>query len=215
MITNSDLLHQWRNVLRSNVGGLLVLFDGDGNEALCQIEALSFQHARLLVLERRRNRALPKKILHLFPALIKKDRFEWILEKGTELGVMYFHPIICDRSGRMNFNLERAKKIVREASEQSGRGVLPDVLPPANLKDTLKLIAENGLEPAALEIGGEKRLTGISSSGPFAILVGPEGGWSARELAMLEKSAVPLVSLGKATLRAETAAITAAAMLLV
>ena len=148
----------------------------------------------------------------LFASLIKKDKFEWVLEKCTELGVSKFIPIISERSEKKGLNIERARKIIKEASEQSERGLMPEICEPISLEDVL---VDLNCEAIALHLSGERfdssKLNNISKLGLF---VGPEGGWGENDIELFKKSNVELITLGSQVLRAETASVAACAKLL-
>lgn len=163
----------------------------------------------------------PAVSVSLFAALIKFERFEWLIEKATELGVEAITPVQAERSQK---GLERAavkrvgrwQKVVREASEQSRRVRLPQLNPPMLLSQAAAASAErryvldeNPLAPPMLSELPVSR----SQQDRVALLVGPEGGWTDRERAALVKSAWTTVGLGKTVLKAETAAIAAIAII--
>lgn len=95
---------------------------------------LSKESAQISVGE---SRTVPtaKKDVWLCMAIVKKDNFEWIVEKGTEIGVNHFVPVVAERSEKKDLNMERLIKIAREASEQSGRGTVPEIHPVMTLED--------------------------------------------------------------------------------
>jgi 16S rRNA (uracil1498-N3)-methyltransferase len=155
----------------------------------------------------------------LLASLIRFERFEWMLEKATELGVERVVPVEAERSER---GLERAaakrmarwNRIVREASEQSRRAHLPEIAASVNLAGALKIeaahryVLEEAEAPPVLPA-----LPALRQSGDFvAVLVGPEGGWTDREREQIASSNWRPVSLGSQILRAETAAIAALAI---
>ncbi len=134
-----------------------------------------------------------------------------MLEKGTELGVSYFHPIISERSEKKNINFERARKIVREASEQSGRGSLPSISDLANFEDSLN----NDFSSIAFHPTGDKfNKNDFEREKAIGIFIGPEGGWSNKELELFTEKGVKILSFGQQILKAETAAIVASSLLL-
>jgi 16S rRNA (uracil1498-N3)-methyltransferase len=139
----------------------------------------------------------------LFASLIKKDKFEWVLEKCTELGVSKFVPIISERSEKKDLNIERMRKIIKEASEQSERGFMPEICEPIELEEAL---ADIEYKAIALHLSGEsfddENLKIFSKLGLF---VGPEGGWGEKDIKLFKNKNVPLVTLGTQVLRAETA----------
>ena len=211
-IDDSDLLNQWRHVLRFNTGSTVVLLDNSGFEYLAQFVELTYRGATLSILEKRKNKFLPKKEIFLFQALIKRDKFEWLLEKGTELGISHFRPIITDRSVAKKINIARAKKIVKESAEQSGRGILPSLYEHVKLSELLSMYQFPYIvfDPS----GGAWTHRDFEKTNALGILIGPEGGWSDQELALLRNKKIPIISLGTQILRAETAAIAVSSLLL-
>ena len=97
-ITDPEVLHQWSKVFRFGVGDSVILFDGGGEDLLCEITLLTKKGAELSVRETHPSLVLPSLRLTIYLSLIKKDNFEWVLQKGTELGVASFVPILSERS---------------------------------------------------------------------------------------------------------------------
>ncbi len=212
-IKEAKLLHQWRNVLRLKIGSEVILFDGFGMDHRCELATLSSKEAVCMVRESSKNDIAQKQKLCLFVSLLKKDRFEWLLEKVTELGVMFIRPIVADRSEVKQFNLLRAKDIVKEAAEQSGRGSLPALYEPMELQNVFK--EYQFFKSMAFDPHGEPFRKGVSHrEEKIGVFIGPEGGWSARELELFQQKKIPVYSLGLSTLRAETAAVAVTALLL-
>ena len=210
-ITDNDLIHQWGKVFRLKEGERVILFDGTGFDYVSEIVLLDKNRGVLKVIEKKLNENIPKKEIHLFQSIIKKDKFEWGLEKGTELGVSYFHPIISERSEKKNINFERVRKIIKEASEQSGRRSLPSISELASLEDTLN----NDFVSVAFHPTGEKfDKNDFEKDRILGIFIGPEGGWSGRELELFKEKEVKILSIGKQILRAETAAIAVSSLFL-
>lgn len=221
-IADSDLINQWRNVFRMNTGASVVLLDNSGFEYTAQFTTLNYLKAELVVLEKRKNKFAPKTEVTIFQSLIKSDKFEWILEKGTELGVTAFQPVLSQRSVAKKLNLVRAKKILKESSEQSGRGVLPTISEPVSLEAALLRLPlpALALDPSGSPIRDSLFLPARRSSGAggipdsVSLFVGPEGGWTDQELALFKEKNIPIISLGTQILRAETAAVAVSALLL-
>ena len=213
-LEGAELLHQLRNVFRMNEGDEIVLLDNSGFQYLAKIEALSKSEGVFEVLEATENTVKPKRGVCLCVSMIKKDNFEWILEKGTELGVQYFIPIISERSVKTNFNHERGLKIMKEADEQSGHGKLSELYKIVSLEVALEDIKKNNFFAMAFHKSGKKFDSKIADPKMNAVFIGPEGGWTDNELELFKKFGVEIYSLGDQTLRAETAAIAAAALLL-
>ncbi len=145
----------------------------------------------------------------LCPALLKKDRFDMVLEKATELGVARIAPVVTRRCVANKLNAERAQAIVTEAAEQCARTALPEIAPVAKLdallrdwpaERTLFFADEEGGEPAA-----DAFCHGV---GPAALLIGPEGGFDDAERAAIRAHPASVaITLGPRILRGETAAI--------
>ena len=213
VIRDQKLLHQWRSVLRLKAGDEVVLFDGFGRDHRCELATLARDEAVCLVRESVENHTLPALQLCLFMSLVKRDGFEWLLEKATELGVAQIRPVIADRSEAKKFNLLRAKEIIREAAEQSGRGSLPALYEPMELSNVFR--EYRFFASVAFDPHGELfKKEGLMKEEKLGAFIGPEGGWSARELEWFREKKIPVLSLGSPTLRAETAGVAVSALLL-
>lgn len=214
-VTDRELVHQWRSVFRYNVGSQVILFDGSGTDYLCMITSLRNLGATVSVINKIKAETTPRKNVWLCVALIKKDNFELLAQKATELGVNHIVPIICEHSEKRKLNMERMKKIAIEASEQSGRGDIPVIHEITKIPD---LFASGVLpqekiifHPSGIPFKQYRDATNAVSFGAF---IGPEGGFSDREIATFKSYNIPIVSLGTQILRAETAAIAVASLLL-
>ncbi len=209
-VTNETLLNQWRNVLRMEEGSNVVLFSGDGSESLCEFVSLSKKNALLKVIETKKGLVLEREVT-LYIALIKKDNFELVLEKATELGVSHIVPVQADRSEKKGVNYDRAKKILREASEQSGRAVVPTI---SEIISVEKLPSDVIVFDPRGEISAREYFTRHTTA-PVALFIGPEGGFTDTEMDFFRARNIPVVSTGPQILRAETAAIVALTLALV
>jgi 16S rRNA (uracil1498-N3)-methyltransferase len=180
----------------------VVLFNGSGFEYECVISFISNREAKLEVVSKKPS-IIPNTNITLYQSLIKKDNFEWIAEKATELGVAKIVPVVSERSEKKNINEERLKKILIEASEQCGRGDVPELGEIVDLEDAIQS-AENII---IFDKGGDpvENTFEVAAS----IFIGPEGGWSEKEINMFKERGAHICSLGPLTLRAETAAIVA------
>jgi 16S rRNA (uracil1498-N3)-methyltransferase len=153
-------------------------------------------------------------------AVIKFDRFEWALEKLTELGVRRVVPLIAARTdthlaAAAGKRVERWRRIAREAAEQSRRLTPPEIQDPVNLKAAVSLTADHRLVLAETEEDTSlaASLAKIEQPGSFAIAIGPEGGWTPAEIAEFVVAKWQPVTVGANILRAETAAIAAVAVI--
>lgn len=219
-INDAELIHQLRTVFRFKSGHEIILFDGNGFDYLCSIEEKSHSHRaeklRVRMKQKIELTARPKRKIVLFQSLIKKDNFEFIAEKATELGVSTIIPVMSERSEKKDLNLDRIEKIVTEAAEQSGRGTLPAIGRIVSLQDALKQTQD--LKVAFHPEGKPFHIyieSGKKFEGEIGVYIGPEGGWSESEIKLFQENSVDILSLGPATLRAPTAAIAALALLLI
>lgn len=212
LIADPEKTHQWLHVFRFGKGDQVILLDNSGTEYLSEFTALSVAAATLKILSAQQNTNMPPQEVFLFQALIKSDKFEWVLQKGTELGVSRFVPILADRSEKKGINLERSKKIVVEASEQCGRGNLPVLSEAKKLEEALDLCGANTIafHPDAPRF--DKR--DFTDKKQLAVFVGPEGGWSDREIGLFKEKKVPVFSFSPLILRSETAAIAISSLML-
>jgi 16S rRNA (uracil1498-N3)-methyltransferase len=145
-----ELAHQVRDVIRLDIGEHLLLLDNSGDEILATVAKINKASVEVHLLERRPGRSEPATRIILCQGLLKSTRFEWILEKGTELGVSVFSPIICRRSmagleDTGSSKIQRWQRIIQEAAEQSGRSRLPELLPVRPLEQALNSIPSNAL----------------------------------------------------------------------
>ncbi len=212
-ITDKELVHQWRTVFRYNVGSQVIIFDGLGFDYLCLISSLRSSGATVSVIRKTETPGRPKREVTLCLALIKKDNFEMVVQKATEIGVCRVIPVLCERTEKKNINMERLQKISVEASEQSGRKDLPVI---GDVIEFKKLI-ESDLLPntvVALNLEGGKSDSITNSNEPIAVFIGPEGGFSEVESEYFKSHNIITVSLGTQVLRAETAAIAISSLLL-
>jgi 16S rRNA (uracil1498-N3)-methyltransferase len=225
-IRSAELVNQVRRVFRLKAGDDIVLFDGTGFDYECKIDSsrekstiVSDSVIRLIVTASRRSRFVPERKIVLCAAIVKKDTFEWIVEKATELGVTDIIPIAAERSEKKSLNEARLRKIAIEASEQSGRGATPmvhGIMGPGEAAEFLKKEKEEGsreqgeLQMVAFHTEGEAfERSDLSKTDPLAVFIGPEGGWSEDELDLFHKNEISIRCLGPQVLRAETAVIAA------
>lgn len=208
-LTDSDLIHQVSTVFRMQKGDRIILCDGKNKEAEIEITDLSKKSLDGKVLSTRTIPPLSKNI-HLFVSLPKKSLFETIVEMTTELGVATITPILAERSVKTGLNDERINKIAREAAELSGRGIVPDT---RDIVDFEKAIAATPGKKFLCDKVGRAISQRDLKEKDITIFIGPEGGFTEKELTLAKENGIDIVSLGETTLRIETAAITALAKL--
>jgi 16S rRNA (uracil1498-N3)-methyltransferase len=207
----------------------LILLDNSGDEVLASVATMNKSSVEVYLQERRPGKSESLVRIILCQGLLKSARFEWILEKGTELGVSTFSPILCRRSmagleDAGAAKIARWKRIVQEAAEQCGRSRIPDLLPIRPLMHALNDIPSGAIALMPWEEEHQMSLKSAllaSSSSPqtdaspspitVVLFIGPEGGLMAEEVKLAQRFGVQPVSLGPRILRAETAALTAVA----
>jgi 16S rRNA (uracil1498-N3)-methyltransferase len=220
-----SLLHQLHRVLRAQPGQHICLLDGRGNEFLTELREISRNHATGLVLEQRAVEGEPNVHLTLYQCALKADKLEWVLQKGTELGVSRFVPVISQRTivrpaNALLKKYARWQDILREAAEQCGRGRLPELAPPLFWNEVVE--EANGLRFLPWEEGqsatglvtalATAQREGDVAEGRVSLLVGPEGGLAVKEVVAAQLAGWQVVTLGRRILRAETAAIVAVSL---
>lgn len=200
--------HYLARVMRVCPGDAVILCDNLTGEWAARVETAGKREVTLEVIEQMRPREeVPD--FWLCPALLKKDRFDLVLEKATELGAAQIRPVIMRRCVADKLNLERAQAITTEAAEQCARTALPKVLEPVRLESMLRDWPPDRTIFYADEDGGEPASAAFTRiEGPAALLIGPEGGIdpASRELLVGHPQARP-ISLGPRIMRGETAAI--------
>jgi 16S rRNA (uracil1498-N3)-methyltransferase len=198
--------HYLIGVMRLKEGAAVKLFDDRTGEYLATISAAEKRNVTLHVSEKLREREIVPD-LWLVQALIKKDRFDWIAEKACELGIASFAPVLTAHCVVDKLKDDRLRLHMIEAAEQCERTALPEIAPLQKLEAMLKTWPDNRTLYFCDERGGMPFGQAIGT-GPAAVLIGPEGGFTDQENAAIRAHvcAVP-VSLGPRILRADTAAI--------
>ncbi len=202
--------HYLARVMRAAPGDVVILCDDATGEWAARVSDVGKRDLLLEVADLLRPReAVPD--LWLIPALLKKDRFDLVLEKATELGAARLMPVITRRCVADKLNLARARAITIEAAEQCARTALPELAEPVKLDALLAGWPEARALFFADEAGGLPATAAFAShSGPAAILIGPEGGFDDAERAQIRAHpAARPITLGPRILRGETAAIAA------
>jgi 16S rRNA (uracil1498-N3)-methyltransferase len=205
--------HYLGKVMRAAPGDAVILCDDATGEWLASVAHAGKRDVALSVERLLRPReAVPD--FRLCPALLKKDRFDLVLEKATELGVAAIHPVTTRRCVADRLNPDRARTIVTEAAEQCARTALPALADPVKLEALLREWPEGRTLFFADENGGQPAAAAFAAhGGPAGLLIGPEGGFdeAERNAIRAHPAAVP-ISLGPRILRGETAAIAATAL---
>ncbi|HID51773.1 MAG TPA: 16S rRNA (uracil(1498)-N(3))-methyltransferase [Anaerolineae bacterium] len=208
-------------VLRMGAGDEIVVLDNLGWEYGVRLTAVSAQQVSGDILEKRETASEPAGHITLYQSLMKRDKFEWVLQKGTEVGVSRFVPLVTQRSLVQDIDIKPSKmarwqKIITEAAEQARRGRIPELMLPMRWSEALAgLDADVALIPweEVREPDLRQVLAGVRPS-RLALFVGPEGGFAQEEVAAAVAHNVQPITLGPRILRAETAAIVTAALIL-
>ncbi|NLY74122.1 MAG: 16S rRNA (uracil(1498)-N(3))-methyltransferase [Firmicutes bacterium] len=215
--------HHLVNVLRQGPGGEIIVLNGKGEEYLVRINEITPEQVIGEIIEKLERQTEPRVKITLVQSLPKADKFEWILQKNTELGVARFQPVITERSNIKlttevrERKLERWRKIIKEAAEQSGRRIIPKLEPIrcwdeaiADFQDELVLIPWEGEQARSL-----KQVLKSLKVQPerVTVLIGPEGGFSVGEVEKARTQGAIPVTLGPRILRTETAGLVVAAAL--
>ena len=219
---SGPVARQLARVLRSRPGDQIVVLDDSGWEHLVTLQAVDPDVVRGAVTERRPSSGEPGVEITIYQGVLKGDRFELALQKGTELGVSAFVPTFCARSvprrtddawaaGRYT----RWRRILTEAAEQSGRGKLPTLREPVTFAAACDEVEGMALIPWEEEQGEGIRMALASwkredgGSPSISVFIGPEGGFTLDEIEYARARGIQSVGLGNRTLRAETAGLAA------
>lgn len=197
-------------VMRLSEGDAVRVFNGRDGEWTARVARIGKRAVQLIAEAQARGQATGPD-LDLVIALVKRARLETIVEKAAELGARRVRPVITERTNADHTRVDRLQAIAVEASEQTGRLDVPQVLEPVKL-DRLIADWDPGRRLLFCDEAGDARpvLEAVADPGPWAILIGPEGGFSPRERATLrDRPYATPATLGPRILRADTAAISA------
>jgi 16S rRNA (uracil1498-N3)-methyltransferase len=204
--------HYLAHVLRCHLGEYVEVFDGGGKAFLARIEEFSSKDIRLTLLEER-VKAKGASICLMQAMLRQPARFEWLLQKATELGVAEFWPLLTERTQQNQATSEkrfaRWQKIIEDAARQSERNHLPKLHACLPLDEALKRQPKGRTVLLLNELETQVPLREVFALGEFrdtlAVLVGPEGGWEPGEVALAKQQGAISVGLGPCILKSETA----------
>jgi len=209
-----DEAHHLLHVMRLGVGDEVLVFDGHGMEATARIATVTKSAVELELLDRRPGPAEQRIAITLATAVPKGDRFSWLVEKTTELGITRLIPLSTERTvveagaGK----LERLRRTIIAASKQCGRARLMELTDPMTWSDFVEREIPGGDTFIADPGGDHCDFAALSVARPVLLVVGPEGGLTETELDSACDAGANLISLGPRILRIETAAIALAAI---
>jgi len=202
-----DIGHQVVDVLRMGEKEQVELIDGHGHSAIVEITDVKKHSATVHVVARTFAPIDLSRRVVLYCAVLKKDNFEWVVQKATEVGIAEIVPIITDRTIKTGLRADRLEKIINEAVEQCGRNTVPKLRP---VIDYDVALGEAKGQKIFFQAGGAK-LNDLKLAGDgVSIFIGPEGGWSEAEVESARVAGAAIASLGNNILRGETAAVVAA-----
>ncbi len=203
-LTDGELFNQLKNVLRLTPGEKILIGNGQGEEAEAEIEVLEKEKLVLKINQVKPINTEPARKVKLYCAILKKENFELAVQKATEIGVSEITPVITERTVKTGLNFERLQKIIKEAAEQAGRGILPI------LKETLDFekALQTETSPKILFHPSDHQMAPVSGD-QIAVFIGPEGGFTENEVAFAKEHGAQIATFGPLIFRAETAAIIA------
>ncbi|GIK41348.1 MAG: ribosomal RNA small subunit methyltransferase E [Chloroflexota bacterium] len=223
---SGETARQIQTVLRLRPGDEITVLDNSGLEWQVRLTGLHKNEVQGQIISRQQAQGEPRLHLTLYQGTLKAQKFEWVLQKGTELGISRFAPTLCQRSviGKADDvagKQARWERIIQEAAEQSGRGQLPHLEPALSLAAAIKA-ASQPTEPALLLVMPWEEAADLTLKSVLAevkpaavgVFIGPEGGFTAAEADLAREAGVRLVTLGPRILRAETAALAVCAAIL-
>ncbi|MCB2050790.1 MAG: 16S rRNA (uracil(1498)-N(3))-methyltransferase, partial [Novosphingobium sp.] len=205
--------HYLLRVMRIKAGDTVILCDDTTGEWAANVANVTKRDLALNIVQNLRPREQVPDFM-LCAALLKKDRFDLVLEKATELGVRKIQPVLTRRCVADKLNLDRARSVMTEAAEQCARTALPELAEPVKLDALVTGWDEHRTMFFADETGGSNAISAFSARpGPAALLIGPEGGFDDAERASIRAlTQSQAITLGPRILRGETAAIAATAL---
>jgi 16S rRNA (uracil1498-N3)-methyltransferase len=203
--------HYLVNVMRQKDGDAILIFNGKDGEWLANISSCSKKHCQIILQQQTQKQKAQPDIWLCF-APVKNSPITNIIQKATELGASIMQPVITKHTIVTKINAERLEAIAIEAAEQSQRITVPQVMMPLTLEKLLS-IWDNSRKIILCDESGDgvpmvESLLNLEKSGKYAVLIGPEGGFSISEFALLKKQPYVIsISMGPRIMRADTAAI--------
>jgi 16S rRNA (uracil1498-N3)-methyltransferase len=228
-LSQRALIAQIKNVLRLRAGDFIDVLDGHGRIYHCRLDHMSANKKQATQIWSARIESAasasgePPILIEIALPILRSNRYEWALEKLTELGASSVVPIVVEHSVTREGKLERWQAIVREAAEQCERALVPRVLPPIALQDYLKELPAAGQKQVNLICAERSNAQALpvvlcnqmhEAPHKISVIVGAEGGFTEEEIQLAENAGAKPVSLGSRILRSETAAIYALSLII-
>ena len=204
---SSDESHHFLKSLRGSIGDEVWLLDGKGYAFQASVQKIDNLIVKGRINESFANFGENKKNIHLVLGLIKGKRMDLAIEKSVEFGVKSIHPVLFERSIKKTLNIERLAKIITSSAKQTGRSFFPELKKIRKFPDWIEKYKNDN--SYACHFSGKSKIKNVvnSQTDEIMIIVGPEGDFSASEIAILNDNKVPLVNLGSRRLRSESACI--------
>ncbi|MDD2497638.1 MAG: 16S rRNA (uracil(1498)-N(3))-methyltransferase [Desulfitobacteriaceae bacterium] len=222
-IAGTDV-HHIGKVLRLKAGDLVEVADGIGNVYQAELQSVSVTSAVFKILSTQLSRSEPEVEVYLLQGLPKGEKFDFIIQKCTEIGIKKIIPITTERSivkltpEKGEKRLKRWQRIASEAAKQSGRGSVPEVYPVMEMGQAIEMLPPGTVIimpwEGEREISLKKVLTNVKPGSSVALVIGPEGGFAQEEVVSAQKAGAQVVSLGPRILRTETAGMVTLAIVL-
>ncbi len=220
VLRNAEVVHLVR-VRRHRVGEEIEVIDGSGRFYQVRIATIERNKVYCEILDSREDCGESPVQLNLAPALIKGQRFDFVIEKTTEIGVVGIFPLCAERGvvkpGSVH-KIERWQRLARAAAKQCGRSRMPSVHPPAVLEEVIEGFKEKSdlvlMAAPGIPEGELRQCLEGENARRLGLLIGPEGGFSPAEQVRAKDAGVRLFSWGERTLRADTASIVLATLLM-
>jgi 16S rRNA (uracil1498-N3)-methyltransferase len=221
VIISGDEAHHLSRVLRKKTSDVVWAVDGEGTAYEVQIINISRDEARGKILQKRRRLGEPVADVTLAQGILKGDRFDWLVEKATEIGIRSIIPLLSENTetAATPQKLARWKRVTVAAMKQSGRSILPEITPAKTFDYVLSLASECHHRLIAHPGSGSTPIQLPPQNGPkitpkAIIIVGAEGGFTQEEIEQSRKHGFQSVTLGQRRLRAETAGIVISTLML-
>jgi 16S rRNA (uracil1498-N3)-methyltransferase len=203
-------------VLRMQPGENLQLTNGKGLSVVATIREANKKRCLVRIAEKDIRERSPIRSQIGVSLLKNANRFEWFLEKATELGISTIVPLKCARTEKQQFRMERMQGILESAMIQSQQVWIPDLQQPKNFMDFVKEVQSDQKCIAHCETGSKKKLSELIAGRPTSrlILIGPEGDFTMEEIKQALECGFAAIELGENRLRSETAAVAAAVVMM-
>lgn len=215
-ISDFEVISRVKNVLRLRAGEHLILSDGKGQDAVAEIIEFTKSFLKVKVLSVQENDKDPERHVILYCSILKRENFELVIQKATEIGVKEIMPLITKKIVKLDVKAGHLEKIIKEAAEKSGRATVPVLRKPTLFEAAMEQAEENDIN-FFFDFRGQPWKPTSKSQKRVGIFIGPENGWDESEFKFSMSDAeekFSMVNLGLLTLRSETAAIIASYLVL-